>query len=172
MEINDALILQWEPKIQKMVSTVFINGMDRDDIAQELRFAIMKAAKSYDDSRGVLFHTYLHTTLVNTIRTLISRVQKQPQIKSLNKKHKFTNLISMDILEALKDPVDYENIIEIEDWIETQNLRNNEKLFIRLRLDGLTMEEISEDIGESAYKVRQSLREKFSDIANEHQKPI
>ena len=94
------------------------------------------------------------------------------EIKSLNKKHKFTNLISMDILEALKDPVDYENIIEIEDWIETQNLRNNEKLFIRLRLDGFTMEEISEDIGESAYKVRQSLREKFSDIANEHQKPI
>ena len=77
-----------------------------------------------------------------------------------------------DILEALKDPVDYENIIEIEDWIETQNLRDSEKIFIRLRLDGLTMEEISEDIGESAYKVRQSLREKFSDIANEHQKPI
>jgi len=172
MEINNALILQWEPKIQKMVSTVFIKGMDRDDIAQELRFAITKAAKSYDDSRGVLFHTYLHTTLVNTIRTLISRVQKQPQIRSLDKKNKFTNLISMDILEALKDPVDYENIVEIENWIETQDLLDNEKLFIRLRLDGLTMEEISEDIGESAYKVRQSLREKFSDVANEHKKSI
>ena len=36
MRINDDLILKWEPKIQKMVSNVFVLGMERDDIAQEL----------------------------------------------------------------------------------------------------------------------------------------
>ena len=80
MKIDNDLIIQWEPKIQRMLANVFIIGMDRDDIAQELRMAIMKAAKSFDDSRGVIFHTYLHTTLVNTIRTLISRVQKRPEM--------------------------------------------------------------------------------------------
>ena len=34
MEINDKLVLQWEPKIQKMLSTTEIIGMDREDIAQ------------------------------------------------------------------------------------------------------------------------------------------
>ena len=84
MKINDELIIQWEPKIQRMLSNIFIVGMDRDDIAQELRMAIMKAAKSFDESRGVIFHTYLHTTMVNTVRTLISRAQKRPEMKSLD----------------------------------------------------------------------------------------
>ena len=44
MEINDDLIIQWEPKIQKMVSNSFVVGMDKDDLAQELRIALVKAA--------------------------------------------------------------------------------------------------------------------------------
>lgn len=68
MQINDDLIIKWEPKIQKMVSGVFVVGMEKDDIAQELRIATIKAAKAYDKERGVIFHTYLHTTMVNTIK--------------------------------------------------------------------------------------------------------
>ena len=79
IEINDDLIRQWEPKIQKMVSNSFVIGLDREDIAQELRISLLKAAKAYDESRGVIFHTYLHTSLVNTIRTLISKAQRQPE---------------------------------------------------------------------------------------------
>ena len=51
MLIDDDLIIQWEPKIQKMVSNTFVVGMEKDDIAQELRIAIMKAAKSFDEDR-------------------------------------------------------------------------------------------------------------------------
>ena len=65
IEINDDLIRQWEPKIQKMVSNSFVIGMDREDIAQELRISLLKAAKAYDDSRGVIFHTYLHLSLIH-----------------------------------------------------------------------------------------------------------
>ena len=45
MEINDALIQQWEPKVQKMTANTYILGLDRDDLAQELRLAIVKAAQ-------------------------------------------------------------------------------------------------------------------------------
>ena len=45
MEIDDALIKQWEPKITRMISTYQIEGLHRDDLAQELRICIMKAAK-------------------------------------------------------------------------------------------------------------------------------
>ena len=166
MEIDDSLVLQWEPKIQKMVSTVFVVGMDRDDIAQELRIALIKTAKAFDPDRGILFHTYLHTALVNTIRTLISRAQKELQIetKSLDITFDETNLQSSEILEALKDPVDQEHLLELDDYIESLILTENEQMFLQLRLEGLTMEEITEDLGESAYKVRQTLREKFSTL--------
>ena len=69
MEINDDLVTQWNPKIQKMVSNSFILGLDREDVAQELRISLIKAAKAFDENRGIVFHTYLHTSLVNTIRT-------------------------------------------------------------------------------------------------------
>ena len=146
MEINNDLILQWERKIQKMSSNTFIIGMDREDIAQELRIAIIKAAKAYDNSRGILFHTYLHTTLVNTIRTLISKAQKQPELKSLDKTYIDSSLLSSDIIEALKDTSNYENSIEVDNWLESKDLTSNELLFIQLRLEGLTMDEITEDL--------------------------
>ena len=77
MEINNTLIEQWEPKIHKLLANTFVVGMDKDDIAQELRISIIKAAKGFDEDRGVIFHTYLHTAMVNTLRTLISKGQRQ-----------------------------------------------------------------------------------------------
>tara|TARA_R110000744_G_scaffold83804_5_gene164134 strand:- start:24 stop:563 length:540 start_codon:yes stop_codon:yes gene_type:complete len=175
MKINDDLIVQWEPKIQRMLSNLFIIGMEKDDIAQELRIATMKAAKSFDEDRGVIFHTYLHTTLVNTIRTLISRVQKRPETRSLDAVYKNIyesnsgdNMLPTEILKALEDPYDYEADVAVNDLLENNSLTPNEKLFIQLRLYGLTMEEITEDLEESAYKVRQILREKFVDLAEDY----
>lgn len=77
IEINDALITKWEPKVQKIASSAFVLDMDRDDIAQELRIAILKAAKGFDPSLGNSFHTYLHTTMMNTLRTLIVKAQRK-----------------------------------------------------------------------------------------------
>jgi len=185
MEINNELILKWEPKIQKMASTTFIIGMDKDDIAQELRIAVLKAAKAYDSNRGIIFHTYLHTTMVNTIRTLMNKAQEEHTavvlVKKANEKLKEElkkrrdkvflesldatfdedDLIPWEILEASHDPTDYYKDSEFENWLDSNKLHTNEKLFITLRLEGLTMEEISEDLGESAYKIRQFLRKKF-----------
>lgn len=42
MEINNNLIEKWEPKIHRMTQNLFIVGMDKEDIQQELRIAIMK----------------------------------------------------------------------------------------------------------------------------------
>ena len=170
MLINDELVIQWEPKIKKMVSNVFVLGMDRDDIAQELRIALIKAARGFDENRGVIFHTYLHTTLVNTIRSLITRVSKHSNVRSLDATYKDTNLTALDILEALKDPSNDIEDIDIYEYIYSANLTDSEQVFLKLRYDGLTMEEISEDLGESSYKVRQTLREKISLLEIEYEK--
>ena len=204
MEINNALIMKWEPKIQRKVANTFIVGMDRDDLAQELRMAIMKAAKYFDEDRGISFHTYLHTTMENTIRTLISKVQKRKaefyalpieNIHENNSAHeRWRDIIDVVSHEDWTFPekpsqiYDYDDI-EVKDFIKRKKLAAKELKFLELRQDGMTMEEITDDLkacktcvyckdrnytyctdknGESAYKVRQTLRGKFLDLAQDY----
>jgi len=172
MEINDALIQQWEPKVQKMTANTYIAGLDREDLAQELRLAIVKAAQGFEEDRGVLFHTYLHTAMTNTIRTLLSKSQKKTFLgdsqpvyeESLDDMHLDVGTLPMQssrILEALTDPTDFTIDLEFKEALDECGLDMQEEAFITLRLEGLTMEEISEDLGDSAYKLRQTVREKL-----------
>ena len=167
MEINNNLIEKWEPKIHRMTQNLFIVGMDKEDIQQELRIAIMKAAKSFDDSKGVIFHTYLHTSMVNTIRTLMTKAEKRLDQRSLDVTYENNSVIPSELINALRDPKNYESEVEVNDVLESKNLTHSEKSFIELRMEGMTMEEISVDLGESAYKVRAGLREKFTEIGTD-----
>ena len=174
MEINDDLIRQWEPKVQKMASNVYVAGLDRDDITQELRLAIVKAAKGFEEDRGVLFHTYLHTAMTNTIRTLLSKSQRlNLATVSLDevagdRDNSTMPTQSYEVLKALTDPSDFTIDVEFKEFVEVCGLDAIETAFITLRLEGLTMEEITEDLGEPAYKIRQSVRAKlFKGVENE-----
>ena len=84
MKIDNDLILQWEPKINKMLSNIYIQGYDRDDLAQELRMIVLKAAKLYKPNRNAIFHTYLHTAMVNRLKTLWLQASKKIQSYSLD----------------------------------------------------------------------------------------
>ena len=165
MEINDDLIRQWEPKVQKMTGNTYIAGMDREDLAQELRLAVVKAAQGFEEDRGVLFHTYLHTAMTNTIRTLVSKSQKSPaftvSIDDVSSDFSSMPQQSYEILEALTDPSDFTIDIEFQEFLDNCYLTSQEYAFIVLRLEGLTMEEITEVLGESATKLRQIVREKL-----------
>jgi len=164
MEINNALIRQWEPKITRLLANTFVVGMDREDIAQELRISIIKAAQGFDEDRGVIFHTYLHTAMVNTLRTLISRGQRQQIELSLETTVPDEETIPASILKALEDPINTFEEIEFEELLSGFNLTSVERNFISLRLEGLSMEEISEDLQTSSYKLRSTLREKLGDL--------
>ena len=84
MKIDNDLILQWEPKINKMLSNIYIYGYDREDLAQELRMIVLKAAKLYKPNRNAIFHTYLHTAMVNRLKTLWMQASKKIQGYSLD----------------------------------------------------------------------------------------
>ena len=64
MNIDDDLIKQWEPKVQRMLQNTSVLGWEREELAQELRIAIVKAAQGFQEDKGVLFHTKLHLSLV------------------------------------------------------------------------------------------------------------
>ena len=161
IEINDDLIKQWEPKIQKLLANTYVYGLDKEDLEQELRIAIVKAAKGFNADRGVIFHTYLHTAMVNILRTLISKAQKRLITESLDTVDMETEMVPIKILNALEDSTNIEEEIEIQSILSDSNLTEKEKNFISLRLEGLTMEEISVETNDSAYKIRQSLQIKL-----------
>ena len=169
VEINDELLEKWEPKVQKLLQTTFVLGMDREDLAQELRIAILKAADHYDDSKNVLFHTYLHTVMVNTLRTFITKAQKT---KHIHETYSIDGVDSNDnpegflpnsIANSLSDLTALEFIsnVELMDIITRADLSEQELMFIELRLEGMTMEYISERLEDSAYKVRTSIQKKL-----------
>ena len=57
--------------------------------------------------------------------------------------------------------------IELEGLFIANKLSYSEQSFVRLRLEGMTMEEITEDLEMSAYRVRESLRVKFKGLKDE-----
>ena len=159
MEINDDLIRQWEPKIVRMLSNTFVIGMDWDDLAQELRIAIMKAAHGFDEDKGVIFHTYLHTSMVNTLRTLISKAQRHQQPISLDAVYYDDEQPLLDQLaDSLAVGIDVDNDLELRELLDSLDLTEEERKYILLRIEGLTMEEITEDLKSSAYKIKDSLK--------------
>ena len=54
--------------------------------------------------------------------------------------------------------------VELAESLGSYNLTPAEQTFIALRLEGLTMEEITEDLGVSSYKVRNNVRDKLKDF--------
>ena len=168
MEINDELIVQWEPKINRMLQTTSIRGMDREDIAQELRIAILKAAKGFDPERKVSFHTYLHTTMINTIRTLITKAQRRPQPHSLEllmqswdtEANSQTKRFSK-VQKAMEVNVDMDSNLMLNSALRQLNLSDSEYAFMKLRIENLTMDEITKTLQESAYKIRARIKQKL-----------
>ena len=164
IEINDDLITQWEPKIKRLLANTYVYGWDKEDLEQELRIGIVKAAKGFNSDRGVIFHTYLHTAMVNILRTLISKAQKRLITESLDVINPETEMVSAKILNALEAPMNIEETVEIQSILNDANLTSQESNFVVLRLEGLTMEEISTELNDSAYKLRQSLQTKLKDF--------
>ena len=69
-----------------------------------------------------------------------------------------------ELFYAVVDEVDS---ILVDDLINQYNISDNERNFIMLRMDGMTMGEITDDLGESAYKISQSLRDKLHGNSSE-----
>ena len=168
--INDELIKQWEPKIHKILADTQVRGYSKEDLEQELRISIIKAAKGFNEDRGAIFHTYLHTAMINTLRTLLAKAHKQLVTKSLDFTYEETDLLPLDIVKALADESDFTLDFDVADEVFSCGLTSTEQAFLVLRLEGLTMEEITDDLGEPAYKIRQSLRKKVLDGTNLYEK--
>ena len=69
MNIDNDLIKQWEPQVHKVARNVSVVGMDYEDIVQELRIGVMKAAKGYKEdlywsTKKTLFNSFRSFALI------------------------------------------------------------------------------------------------------------
>ena len=166
---EEEILEKWEPKVHKMVRSASINGYEYDDIAQELRLSILRAHKKYDPTLGKAeFGTYLHISMLNVIRGLINQAQKKPVMTSLDRtfndglENEYTRRIG-DVIEdeAQQDEFD---VVELRDLENSLNLTSDEKLFIKMKLEGFRLNEITPCLTSgTAAKVRDSIRQKIGD---------
>ena len=155
MIINNELIEKWEPQVHKIARTMSIIGMDYDDIVQELRMGVMKAAKGYKEDSGVIFHTYLYKTLMNTASTLITRASK---------KHKAMPTVPMPDGFDQKDGEGEAKDLEILDTLDNLDLSCMEREFIQLRMEGFSMKELGEKLGvKGVYRLNKQIKQKVKD---------
>ena len=169
IEITNELIEKWEPKIHRILAATSIQGMHKDDLVQELRIVILKAAKKFDPTKKASFHTYLHTVMVNTLRTLISKAQKTKNVNiaysidGMDVDDNPQGFLPNEIANSLSDlsALEFIQNVELVDIITRANLTEKELNFLDLRLEGMTMEFISERLDDSAYKVRNAIQKKI-----------
>lgn len=166
----EKLLEKWEPKVNSLLKSIKLRGYEKEDIAQELRIAILKADNKFDVSRGVKFHTYLHVVMVNVLRGLISNSKKLLNDQSLES---FTSAlqegkdyISTSPILALEDPSSKREAeeLELKFLIESLNLSDSEANFIDLMHKGFKLKEISVEMGKSSTMIRKSIRRKIGEI--------
>ena len=107
--------------------------------------------------------------MVNTLRTLISKAQKTKNVNitysidGMDVNDNPQGFLPNEIANSLADEsaIEFVNNVELMDIITRANLTDQELAFLELRLEGMTMEFISERLEDSAYKVRNSIQKKI-----------
>ena len=100
--------------------------------------------------------------MINTIRTLISKAQRSLQTRSLDEQLEQTeSTLTFRINKALLVSTNDDEYQEFN----FDQLAMNEQKFLTLRLEGFTMGEITQLVGESAYKLRQAIQQKVGEYA-------
>jgi DNA-directed RNA polymerase specialized sigma24 family protein len=162
-----------------MVSNIYIQGYDRDDLSQELRLIVIKAAKLYNPNRNAIFHTYLHTAMANRLKTLWVQASKKLQSYSLDMQSDSGDDNSYKLSDFVKQLDNNLDEVDFIDWIDSLDLDQGEKQFLTNKLQNHTMKDIEEKLkkisdkkivnGEesvvnySIYKVKKSLRNKLNE---------
>lgn len=143
--------------------------LEEKDLAQEAYVALVKAARSYDATRGVRFAAYARTCMTNALINY-ARVQsgKASQTDSLNEithhdgEVEFIDLLIADGVDAHRESHRNEVRAALRDGIDS--LTVEQRGIIELWLDGARWTEIASDLGISKQAAQQMARRGFSHI--------
>lgn len=140
--ITDESIQKWEPKIQQIIYQRPILGMDKEDVAQELRIIVWKSLQKYQagHSSGANFHTYVHQAMVNRLITLRKRENGRYKVEiGLRQSREALPLVT--------------NSSSFSFLVDQLHLTYREQSVLELLLEGYTAKEVAPKLGFSASTV-------------------
>ena len=120
----------------KRFSTVFAASLELEDLEQQFWLVWMDAVRLFDETRGVLFTTYLGTAIANKVSDMARRHQRRASVSSKSLNTVVDDVEILDLIESDVDPGDV--ILE----------RKQERERIEKKLDPrlLKLIEIMEDV--------------------------
>jgi RNA polymerase sigma factor (sigma-70 family) len=174
---NEVIILQTIQRRFNDPAFLRLHGLTKDDLIQSGRIGLLRAYKTYDKSKGTEFETHA----INCIKWTITVESKRD---SLGKVKKWTydladrvsfetevaeddsgNIFTMH--DFVGDQDDGYEKIEFEDFINSIEKTTNKRLadIVRMRLEGMTFEEIGHEFGVTHQAIRQRLKGNRDKIA-------
>ncbi len=148
-----ALLDRYAPLLQSLVSAFDLASIGSDELMQEARFALYRAAVSYR-AGGVTFGLYAKICIRNQ---LVSRLRREGREKPLLSLDRFgLELVSDTVGDALDLLLSDESFRELCEKI-ARILSPYENRVFRLYASGLSVAEIAAELGETLKSVRNAL---------------
>lgn len=132
-------------------------GYDYEDMYQEACIELFKASKEYDESKGFKFSTIATTCMANRFNKILRDQNAAKRTGTCISMHTQTvdDMELMDLLsdDSVMDPVDEAIASET-----LEILMEEEETIVRLRMGGMSQEDIGKEIGYSQVHVYRKLR--------------
>jgi RNA polymerase sigma-70 factor (ECF subfamily) len=133
-------VAQYGPALARLASAYEINLVQRQDLLQELNFALWRSLARFDQRCSI--RTWVYRVAHNVAATHVQRHRRWRQ----------EQLFSLEELEALPDPVDNERRIDETAVLERlgrliQKLKIVDRDIILLYLEGVEAVEIGDIVG-------------------------
>lgn len=163
MSCEDVCI-KFENLIYKMAHK-YKNCGEFEDLSQIAYIGLIKAYKTYDYTKGILFITYAMRIIINDFLKIFRKNKNSSIITSLQ--YEFED--NLELLDMIDDGINYEeetlNKVIVKKVIN--KLKNIDKKIIFLRIKGLDQYAISEKIGLSQASISRRLNKIYNKIKKE-----
>lgn len=166
------LITMYKSFIKLKASSYFIYGGDQDDLMQEGLMGFCKAVRDYRDDRGASFRSFAELCITRQIITAIktaSRQKHQPLNSYLSLNHSPVShgdndctlgdtLPTSRLLNPLAQIIAEEELIALADKLCNDFLTDLEATVLLDYIQGLSYEEIAENMGSDTKSVDNALQ--------------
>src|SRR4051794_10892717 len=100
------LVADYEPMVQHIARRLFLPGGDREDLAQEARWGVVEAMRTWDGSRGVPFSSFAWLCATREARMAVS--------SALASKHRVLSAAyPLDVTRGVLDPSNVTGTMEL-----------------------------------------------------------
>ena len=149
---RDELITNNMKLVHYVIHRNFPTFGKNEDVFQEGCIGLIKAADSYDETKGE-FRNYAYTSILNTIRSYFNRNKQDVEILSLDYETDMGD-DCVTLLDVIPDDTSDKWFDKVERDIFISSLTNQEKEVVKLMKEGKTNNEIAEMFGVTRQRVQ------------------